>query len=358
MAESTETTRGIGVQMPDSAARSESGSRTDGCWIGFDLGGTKMYAAVLDSTFRIIGRKRKKTEGHAGAEAGLGRIIQTIHKTIDEAEFHPDRINGIGVGCPGPLDLDNGIVLEAPNLGWRNVNVKAALEQEFGCPVAIANDVDAGVFGEYLFGAGRNARCVVGVFPGTGIGGGCVYEGRILRGKTRSCMEIGHIQVVPNGPLCGCGQHGCLEAVASRLAVAALAARAAYRGQAPKLLELAGTDLQNIRSAALAESIAAGDSVVEQIVREAAEYIGEAVAALIHLLAPDVVVLGGGMAEAMPELFVGVIGETARQRVMPGFRSLFEVRTAELGDDAAVMGAAAWVRKLVCGAAPSVADRT
>src|SRR5690606_17536070 len=139
----------------------------------------------------------------------------------------------------------------------------------------------------------RGARTVVGVFPGTGIGAGCVYDGRILAGAAISCMEIGHMQVVRGGKLCGCGRRGCLETEASRLAIAAEAAKAAYRGQAPNLMKLAGTDLSDIRSGTLAEAIKQGDKIIEQIVVDAAGWIGDAVASVVHLIAPDTVVLGG-----------------------------------------------------------------
>ena len=316
-------------------------------WVGFDLGGTKMLAAVFDDNFKVVARERKRTKGHEGAAAGLERIGQTIHKALAEAQLTKDDLAGIGVGCPGPLDLDRGIIFDAPNLGWTDVKIKQSLEKEFGCPAIIANDVDAGVYGEYRFGAAKGARCVLGVFPGTGIGGGCIYEGKILRGRQSSCMEIGHIQVLPDGPLCGCGQYGCLEAVASRLAVSAAAAQAAFRGQAPYLLEKAGSDLGNIRSSMLAESIKAGDLVIERIMRGAAGHIGTAVAGAIHLIAPDVVVLGGGLVEAMPNLFVEGVEERARKRVLPSFADTFRVVAAKLGDDAAATGAAAWAQEVV-----------
>jgi glucokinase len=311
-------------------------------WIGFDLGGTKMLATVYDADFNPIGKYRTKTKGHEGAEAGLSRIITTIHRALEDAGVDAASIHGLGIGCPGPLDLDRGILEDAPNLGWSDVPVKAVLEESLDCPVIIMNDVDAGIYGEYRFGAARDRRTALGVFPGTGIGGGCVYEGQIIRGSKSTCMEIGHIQIMPEGPLCGCGRRGCLEAVASRLVIASRAAAAAYRGQAPHLLKEYGTNLTNIRSGALAESIAAGDEVIELIVREAARHIGRAVASAVHLLAPDVVVLGGGMVEAMPELFVTEVRDTAKRRVLPTFADTFEVAVAELGDDAGVLGAAAW----------------
>jgi glucokinase len=318
-----------------------------GRWVGFDLGGTKMLAGVFDAEFRRLGGKRRKTRGHEGVTAGLDRIVRTIADALKESDTNRSQLAGIGIGCPGPLDLDRGVILEAPNLGWENAPVKAHLEREFGCPVVIANDVDAGVYGEYRFGAGQGAHCVVGVFPGTGIGGGCVYEGRILRGRNSTCLEIGHVQVMPEGPLCGCGQQGCLEAVASRLAIAASAAQAAYRGQAPHLREIAGTDLANIRSGQLAAAIQAGDQIVETIVRKAASHVGTAVAGVVHLLAPDIVVLGGGLVEAMPKLYCDTVADAARRFALPSLRNSFEIRAAKLGDDAAVMGAAAWARREV-----------
>ncbi len=318
-------------------------------WIGFDLGGSKMLACVFDREFNIKGRKRLKTKARIGVKAGLERIVNTIHRALDDAGIDPCRLAGIGVGCPGPLDLDRGIILETPNLGWRNAEVAKVVGKAFGCPVVIANDVDAGVYGEYCFGAARGARCVVGVFPGTGVGGGCVYQGSIIRGKVGSCMEIGHIPLTRDGPLCGCGQRGCLETYASRLAVAANCATAAYRGDAPNMLLDAGTDISNIRSGAIARAIKAGDTAIERIVREAAQRIGWAMAGVVNLMAPDVVVLGGGMPEEMPEIFKGEVNDAMKARVMPSMKATFKVTVAKLGGDAGVTGIAAWARKSIEG---------
>jgi glucokinase len=313
-------------------------------WIGFDLGGTKMLCQVFDAEFNALSRYREKTRGHEGAEAGMGRVLDTIYQTLRPLNIEPSEVAGIGVGCPGPLSLDDGVILNAPNLGWRNVAVKAELEREFKCPAFIMNDVDAGVYGEYRFGAGRGARCLLGVFPGTGIGGGCIYEGEVIRGKTGSCMEVGHMQVSPGGPLCGCGRRGCLEAVASRLAISAAAAQAAYRGEAPYLMANHGTDLAKIRSKTLREAIAHGDTRIEEIVRNAARQIGIAIGNLVNLLLPDIVVLGGGLVDAMPELFLGPARAAAQKRAMPAFVNSFDVTVAKLGDDCGVIGAAAWAQ--------------
>lgn len=316
-------------------------------WVGFDLGGTKMLASVYDGDFQCLGFKRKKTKGYEGENAGIERMVDTIDRSLEEAGRSRSDLSGIGVGCPGPLDLQKGIILEAPNLGWKNAPVKEMLQREFDCPVVIANDVDAGVYGEYRMGAAKSARCVLGVFPGTGIGGGCVYEDRIITGGVSTCLEIGHMNIIPNGPRCGCGQLGCLEAVASRLAISAAAAQAAYRGQAPNLRKAVGTDLAKIRSGVLANAIRAGDVEVENIVRQAAGYVGVAVANLVNLLAPDTVVLGGGLVEAMPELYRTSVDEVARSRTLQSFSNSFRIVVATLGDNATSVGAAAWA-KHVC----------
>ena len=320
--------------------------------IGFDLGGTKMLSYLFDAAspdddgvYKKLARSRKKTHGQRGREAGLDRICETIAESLDEAKRKPDELSAIGIGCPGPIDMDDGSLIDPPNLGWGPTEVRKRLEKEFGCSVFVMNDVDAGVFGEYSFGAGQGSRCLVGIFPGTGIGGGCVYEGSIFRGASSSVMEVGHVQVDPEGPLCGCGERGCLEAVASRLAISANSAKAAYRGEAKHLFEDAGADLKQIRSGAISDAIKNGDTVVEDIVREAARQIGIATAGLIHILGPDVILLGGGLAEALPELMQRIVEQTARGRVMKAYRKSFKVKVAALGDDAGALGAAAWARK-------------
>lgn len=310
-------------------------------WVGFDLGGTKMLCVLFDHKFNPVASVRKKTKSEEGVDGGITRMMNMIEQVLDEGHLDRDRLGGIGAGCPGPLDLDKGVVLEAPNLGWHDVPLREIFEKKFKVPVVIANDVDAGTYGEYRFGAAQKARCAVGVFPGTGIGGGCVYEGRLLRGRRGSCMEIGHIAVSNNGRLCGCGRRGCLETVASRLAIAADCAMAAYRGEAPNLLKAAGTDVANIRSGTLADAIKAGDKVVEKIVRQAARNLGVGVGNVVNLLAPDVVVLGGGLVEAMKDLFLEEVRDTVAKRAMASFAKTVDIVAAKLDDSAAVMGAAA-----------------
>lgn len=322
-------------------------SSTQQVWLGLDLGGTKILAEVYDRDFKLLGSRKRKTKPELGQADGIERLLCTGHEALKDAGISPEQLGGVGIGCPGVLNLESGVLVRAPNLGWENVPIRKILTESFGVPAAEANDVDAGTFGETTAGAGKKARCVLGVFPGTGIGGGLVLEGNIYRGREGSCMEIGHIQAVEHGMLCGCGRRGCLETVSGRLAISAAAAICAVRGEAPWLREHGGTDITNLRSGVLAESVANGDTAVETVVRNACDTLGSVLGGVVNLLAPDVLVIGGGLAEAMPDLVLKSIRTAMEPNIMPALRGCCKVKAAELGDHATALGAAAWARKQV-----------
>jgi len=313
-------------------------------WIGFDLGGTKMMATLLDAELKPIASKRKSTRGHAGADQGLERVISCIHTVLEEAGESADQLGGIGIGCPGVVNLRKGILRTAPNLGWTEVPVRAVLESHFQVPVAVLNDVDAGAYGEFRQGAGRGADTLVAVFPGTGIGAGCIHSGRLLTGTHASCMELGHTRVLSFGALERPGTPPVLESLCSRLAMASAAAAEAYRGNAPHLLAEAGTDLTEIKSGALARAIEAGDGAVEEIARNAARLLGVSVANVVDLLGPDRIVLGGGLVEKLPDLYLQDVRGAVDRCANPVLAGDVTIRQAELGDDAAVIGAAAFAQ--------------
>jgi glucokinase len=316
-------------------------------WVGFDLGGTKMHCALFDEKLQKVGHRKRRTRQDLGVEGGLERIAETILRLTDELGIQPSQIAGIGIGCPGPVEWDKGLVRVAVNLGWENVKVGSFMEKRFNCPVAVLNDVDAGVYGEHIAGAGKGSRSTVGIFPGTGIGGGCVYDGQILRGKKLSCMEIGHIKISGSGRTGGSCMPGTLEAEASRLAIAAEVAKLAYRGEAPNLYAAVGCDLGSIRSKVIFEAIAAGDVEVEKVFLAACETIGQAIANIVLLICPDCVVLGGGLVDAMPDRYLKYITAVAQESVFECYRDQFDVRVAKLGDDAGAVGCASWIAKIV-----------
>ena len=321
---------------------------------GFDLGGTKMLCIVFDDKQKIVARKRKKTKGTEGAQAGVMRIAELIRETFTENNLPLECLSSLGIGCPGPVDMDNGIVNVAVNLGWKNVSLGAMLEDELDCPVSVLNDVDAGVYGEYSVGAAVGARSVAGIFPGTGIGGGFVYEGKILRGRRSSAMEIGHTRITSSNRSSGTDMTGTLESEASRLAIAAECAKLAYRGEAPNLLRAAGTDIAQIRSKVLAAAIRDGDKSVERVVRQAAQTVGYAVANLVHMLCPEVIILGGGLVESISEIYLDEVTQTAKRSVLQCYEDMFEIKMAKLGDDAGAMGAAIWAKQNIPVTAPLI----
>lgn len=316
-------------------------------WLGIDLGGTKILAEVYDDTFKMLGSKKRKTKAELNQADGIARLLKTAQDAVEDAGIDKSQLSGVGIGCPGVLNLNTGILIKAGNLGWLDVPIQGLLEKEFGVPAAVANDVDAGTFGEYIAGAGTGARSVFGIFPGTGIGGALIYEGKIFRGKKWTCMEIGHLQVVPDGPLCGCGRKGCLEAVAGRLAISTAAAAAVIRGQAPWLQANVGSDPANIRSGALADAIKNGDQVIEKLIVDACTSLGTVLGGMVNLLAPDVIVVGGGLAEAMPSLYRETISKAMKPKIMDALQGTCELRIAKLGDQAVVLGAAAWAKEQV-----------
>lgn len=316
--------------------------------VGFDLGGTKMAAVLVDSRFRVVARVRKKTRGKEEDDL-FERIAALVRSLFDEAHVAPSDVAGIGIGSPGPLDPRTGVIGDTPNLGWKDFPLGERMRKAFGLPVTVGNDVDMGTYGEYHFGSARGAKTVLGVFPGTGIGGGLIVNGMLHTGASGAAAEVGHIVLDPEGPRCGCGRRGCLEAYAGRLAIAGRAWGWVARDKAPALKRIAGTDPAEYRSGALAKAIEEGDALIEEVVRDAAQKIGLVIAGLVNVLSPDVVVLGGGLVEAMPRLFQSEVKREVRQRALPGAAAAAKVLVAELGDDAVMMGAARVISETLDG---------
>lgn len=315
--------------------------------IGFDLGGTKMMAVLLDGEYNIIGKEKRKTKGYLGKEEGIKRVFKTINNLIDDSKIDRADLCGIGLASPGPMSLKDGVILNPPNIGWGNLKIKKLLEKEYKIPLALCNDVDAGVYGEYCFGAGKGSESLLGIFPGTGIGGGYVYCGELMQGKDSPIMELGHIIVNPNGSRCGCGNRGCLETEASKLAVASKIALEAYRGNAPWIFDKCGLDISKMGSSKIASSIKNGDKVVGKIVKDAAKWLGIGAVNVVNLLNPDSIVLGGGMVEAMPDIFLKHVKKSLDKMIYPGYQGKHEIKVAEKGDYSNVLGAAAILDELL-----------
>lgn len=313
--------------------------------LGIDLGGTKVLAAVLDRDGKIIARARAKTRAWRDDEEVFATIAQAGHRAIEEAGVDQDQLAAVGIGAPGPIDFDTGCIIETANLRFKNFPLGPRVAEEFGRPAIVENDVNAGVYGEFQAGAARGASDVLGVFVGTGIGGGLILNGALYRGFSKGAGEVGHIIVEPGGPRCGCGNRGCLEAVASRTAITRdirKAIKRGYRGAASKALnaetdQLSGKDLK--------AAYDAGDELVKRIIHRAAKFIGIGIGSLLNVLGLEMVVLGGGVVEAFGDDFVDRIERAARDIAFEINSKSVKITRAALGDDAGVIGSAMLARE-------------
>ena len=315
------------------------------CVIGVDFGGTKILAGVFDEKFECIGRARVSTKADRGTDEVVGRIARCVREAVDECDLDLKQIKAIGIGAPGAVDSQSGKVIFAPNLGWNDVPLKKELEKLLERPVLLENDCNVCTLGVYEVELKAKPRDVVGIFLGTGIGGGLILEGKLYSGFNRTAGEIGHMVLEVSGPKCGCGNKGCFEALASRTAIFRKIKEAVKEGQKTLLTEMLGPELEDLRSGDLRKAIKRGDKFVEHIVEEAAEYTGIAVSNLINILNPEVVVIGGGLMEQLEDEMLAIIVETAMDYAMPGTTKGIEIIATRLGDDAGITGGAVLARK-------------
>ncbi len=316
-------------------------------YIGVDLGGTKILAGVFDEKLNCLGRSKMSTKADRGPDEVIDRIARCARDVVDECDLDFKQIRGVGIGAPGAIDPETGRVIFAPNLQWTDVPLKKLLEKEVGVPVSVENDCNAatlGVFEKDLLG---KPRYLVGVFIGTGLGGGIIIDGKLYPGFGGTAGEIGHMVIEVGGPKCNCGNRGCFEALASRTAIFRSIHAAIKDGQKTLLTDMLGPDLADLRSGDLRKAIRKGDKLVEKIVESAAEYTGIAVANLINILNPQTVVLGGGVIDALGDEMMAIIVETAEDYILSGTNKGVDIVASKAGDDAGIIGGAVLARRAV-----------
>jgi len=313
--------------------------------LGIDLGGTKIEAAVFDADGKIIGRHRDKTEAWRPEEEVFERIVTVAAQAVTNAKIDTKQVKTIGIGSPGPLDPDTGTIVETANLPFKNFPLGPKLSERFNnCPVILNNDVDAGTYGEFKAGAAQGVQFALGVFVGTGIGGGLIIDGKAYNGFNKNAAEIGHIVIKAGGAKCGCGNQGCMEAYASRTAIARDIKKAIKSGKktlAAKKMNKEGI----ITSNDIKECYEAGDKVVKKIVDRATKYLGLGIGSLVNVLSPEVIVFGGGVVEALGEPFLQRIEKEIRKTAFAFSMKNVRIVRAQLGDDAGITGAALLARE-------------
>jgi glucokinase len=315
--------------------------------IGIDLGGTKILAAVVDADGRIVAEAKVKTRPEKGPDAVIERMAQAAQEAVQRLKLGWDAIRGVGVGAPGPVDPDAGVVHHTPNLpGWEEVPLASQLGKSLGVPVFLENDVNLGTLGEHVLGAGQGTKDMVGIFVGTGTGGGLILDGKLRSGYRHAAAEIGHMILLADGPVCGCGKRGCAEALASRTAIERDIWLGIGAGRKSLIPELTGGDPERLTSGVLAQAMREGDPLVSEVVARAQWYLGLLTASIVNLVDPEMVVFGGGMMEALGEEFLPPIRVTARQYFMQQTGTdRVRIVAAKLGDHAGVLGAAALARQ-------------
>lgn len=308
--------------------------------IGIDVGGTNVKIALVDDNGKIIYSNSVPTYAKMGYEYTVNNIKQAIKDLMKETNTTPSDIEGIGFDFPGQVDCKTGVVKLAPNIpGWVNVPIAQMIEDEFHIPTRIDNDVRCAALGELKFGAGRGCENFICITIGTGIGSGIVINGKVVRGATNAAGELGHIKLQMNGgPICGCGDTGCLEAFASGPAIVAMAQDYIKGGKSTKFREMAAVEGGEITPYMVAKAAEEGDPVAKRIFEIVGEYIGIGLTSVINLLNPERVIIGGGVAES-GELLLGPIRKTIKERAMVVAGNAVEIVPAQLGNSAGVIGA-------------------
>jgi glucokinase len=312
-------------------------------YAGVDLGGTKITAAVAHADGNFVCQRQTATNSHEGPAAVLDRIAELVASLADEAgASSPRRLAALGMGCPGLVDVAHGITRFFPNLPtqWRDVHAAEILGRRLGCPVRLLNDVRTATLGELTYGRGRTARTMAFFALGTGVGGGVAVDGRLHLGPLGAAGELGHQTILPDGPVCGCGNRGCLETLASGPAITAEGVRLLRTGLAPRLHELVDGDAGRITPKEMAAAADAGDDKVRESILRAAEYLGIGVANVVVVLHPDLVVLGGGVAE-LGDILLDRVRETVRRRVGMFPTDGVKIERSALGERAGLLGAIA-----------------
>ncbi|TGS17795.1 ROK family protein [Mesorhizobium sp. M2E.F.Ca.ET.209.01.1.1] len=306
--------------------------------LAFDLGGTELRGALIGRGGEVVARFSEPTMTEAGSEAVIGRIIALAEKLLND---HPQaKVIGIGACAPGPLDPKAGIVIGPPTLsGWHNVPMIDILSRQFGLPVRLENDANAAALGEWRFGAGRGAGSLVFVTVSTGIGGGVIADGHIYHGRRGLAAEIGHMTITGEGDRCFCGNVGCFEAVASGTALGRRATRLTAPGDGSQLRRLSNDG--DVSARHVVEAARTGDAAARDLVEAEAKWLGIGFTNLLHLYSPEVIVMGGGLANGFDLLAPG-IRATIEERAMQAYRDV-PIVPAELGDRAGLVGAASLI---------------
>ncbi|MCI0439205.1 MAG: ROK family protein [Chloroflexi bacterium] len=316
--------------------------------LAVDIGGTQIRVALVDEDGRIVAREAARTLARQGREDVVERLMAALDKACDRADR--DAIVGVGLSMPGPIDPHTGVIYNPPNLpGWDGYSLKPELESRYPFRAVFGNDANLAALAEHAYGAGRGHTDLIYLTISTGIGGGIIADGRLYAGYRGFSGELGHMTIDPDGPRCNCGNHGCLEAMASGTAVARMARERLSAGRASTMLDMAQGGIEGVDASIAARAAEAGDTLALEIMSEAANNLGIGIVSLLHIFDPEIVVLGGGMSQSLGLLLPGIVRQI-ELRGMAHVKGRQPVVKSALGDDAGLLGAAALVFRTFGGA--------
>lgn len=309
--------------------------------IGLDLGGTKIAAGLMAADGKLLAESVRATPVRSGVASVVDALVEAAQEAATQADVPPDAILGVGLGSPGPVDERRGVVVFAPNLFWKDVPVIELLATRLPWPCWLVNDADAAALGEARYGAGQGSDSLLYLTVSTGIGGGIIIGGRLYSGAHGMAGEFGHIVVDQAGPVCRCGQRGCLEAMASGTATARRAAEALAQGRPSVLRELSEGDPERVTARLVGEAAERGDVLAREVLNETAHYLGLGLVTLVNSFDPDLVVIGGGLA-ALGDVLLDPVRKAVREGALPLASREVRVVQAGLGRLSGVIGAAAY----------------
>jgi len=309
-----------------------------------DIGGTKVLGAIFDEKEKPVYRLKKKTKSGGDSSENIEQvIISVVEEMLEESGIKKSKVKAIAAGAPGVINQAKGIVLFSPNLPWRDYDIRTPIEKKFGVPFYIGNDVNVGVLGEYKYGAVQGYKNVVGFFVGTGMGGGLILDGKLFTGHMFKGAEYGHMILDSEGPLCNCGQRGCLEAFSSKQGMSAYIRQQVSRGRECMMAD--ALDGSAFKSKALKKALAEHDAVATEAVDRACHYLAIATGNMINTISPDAVVYGGGVIEAVGDLFLEKILAEVDRYCMTSIRPTVVLKKAALGDDSVLYGALSMINE-------------
>ncbi len=309
-------------------------------YIGLDIGGTKIAGALVSAAGQILTRTKTSTPKRVKSKDIYACVTDAIDELIQTGGIKPAYIKGIGVGVPGIVDTRNHHILAAPNIALTGFPLSASLKQKFHMRVMMTNDVNAGLLGEAWLGAAKGLAHVVGIFPGTGVGGAVIINGKLLLGAQGAATELGHVIVSLEGPLCHCGNRGCLESLTSRWAIERDIRLAVKAGHRSIIAQLNDGRLDMIKSRILKEALIKNDAVVKSVIAKAAVVLGKTAISLNHTFNPQAIIFGGGVIKACGDFILPIIVKEVKAD--PFFKKFNTCRIlpSKLGDDAVILGAA------------------